>query len=213
VLQPHNFIFPEETNQEQVEEGHTHASRAIPSGGDDEESQEGAQEEIAPDTDEGAIHEEPVLRRSIRQIRQPIRLRDYVSHQVMYPIQDYISYKKVSPTYRAYLGNITHQTEPTTWEDANQHPVWQKAMNEELQALEKNHTWDIVSLPQGKKPVGCKWVYKIKYNNDDTIERYKARLVAKEFTQTYGIDYQETFAPVAKMSTVRILLSVATNLG
>jgi hypothetical protein len=55
----------------------------------------------------------------------------------MYPIQDYISYKKISPTYRAYLGNITHQTESTTWEDANQHPVWQKAMNEELQALEK----------------------------------------------------------------------------
>jgi hypothetical protein len=139
-----------------VEEGHTHASSAIPSGGDGEESQEGAQEEIAPDTDEGAIHEEPVLRRSVRQTRQPIRLRDYVSHQVMYPIQDYISYKKVSPTYHAYLGNIAHQTEPTTWEDANQHPIWQKAMNEKLQALEKNHTWDIIYLPKGKKPVRCK---------------------------------------------------------
>jgi Reverse transcriptase (RNA-dependent DNA polymerase) len=85
-------------------------------------------------------------------------------------------------------------------------------MNEELQALEKNHTWDIVYLPKGKKPVGCKWVYKIKYNSNGTIERYKARLVAKRFTQTYGVDYQETFAPVAKISTVRILLSVATNL-
>jgi Reverse transcriptase (RNA-dependent DNA polymerase) len=213
VLQPHNFIFPEETSQEQVEEDHTHASSAIPSGGDGEESQEEAQEEIAPDTNEGAIHEKPVLRRSVRQTRQPIRLRDYVSHQVMYPIQDYISYKNVSPTYRAYLGNIAHQTEPITWEDANQHLVWQKAMNEELQVLEKNHTWDIVYLPKGKKHVGCKWVYKIKYNSNGTIKIYKARLVAKGFTQTYGVDYQETFAPVAKMSTVRILLSVATNLG
>jgi hypothetical protein len=74
----------------------------------------------------------------------------------MYPIQYYISYKRASLTYRAYLGNIAHQTEPTTWEDANQHPVWQKAMNEELQALEKNHTWDIVCLSKGKKHVGCK---------------------------------------------------------
>jgi Reverse transcriptase (RNA-dependent DNA polymerase) len=77
-------------------------------------------------------------------------------------------------------------------------------MNEELQALEKNHTWDIVYLPKGKKFIGCKWVYKIKYNSNGTVDRYKARLVAKRFTHTYGIDYQETFAPVAKMSTVRI---------
>ena len=153
------------------------------------------------------------MRRSTRQTRPPVKLRDYVSQQVMYPIQDFISYNTVSPTYRAYLGNITNQMEPTNFSEANQSPTWRKAMNEELQALEKNNTWDIVNLPKNKKPVGCKWVYKIKYNSDGTIERYKARLVAKGFTQTYGLDYQETFAPVAKMNTVRILLSVATNLG
>jgi Reverse transcriptase (RNA-dependent DNA polymerase) len=86
-------------------------------------------------------------------------------------------------------------------------------MQNELKALETNHTWDLVPLPKGKKPVRCKWVYKIKYNSDGTIERYKARLVAKGYTQTYGIDYQETFAPVAKMNTVRILLSVVVNSG
>jgi Reverse transcriptase (RNA-dependent DNA polymerase) len=84
-------------------------------------------------------------------------------------------------------------------------------MKEELKASEKNKTWVIVQLPKEKKSVGCKWVYKIKYNSNETVERYKTRLVIKGYTQTYGIDYQEIFAPVAKMNAVRILLSIAVN--
>ena len=75
----------------------------------------------------------------------------------------------------------------------------------------KNATWELCNLPKNKKPGGCKWVYKVKYNSDDTIERYIARLVAKGYTQTQGIDYYETFAPVAKMNMVRILFSIAVN--
>ena len=81
-------------------------------------------------------------------------------------------------------------------------------MKEELDALTKNHTWDLVTLPPGQSVVGCKWIYKIKTYSNGSIKRYKACLVAKGFTQEYVINYEATFAPVARISSVRALLAV-----
>jgi hypothetical protein len=75
----------------------------------------------------------------------------------------------------------------------------------------QNKTWDLVKLPDGKV-IGCKCVFTVKHNADCSVECYKARLMAKDCTQTYGIDYVETFTPVAKMNSIRVLLSIATDL-
>lgn len=83
-------------------------------------------------------------------------------------------------------------------------------MNEELDALELNNTWEIVTLPQGKHAIGSKWVYKTKFHPDGTVHKYKARLVILGCHQKQGVDFFETFAPVAKLTTVRTILDVAS---
>lgn len=101
---------------------------------------------------------------------------------------------------------------PRSIEEALDNPAWRMAVNEEINALEKNGTWVITDLPKRKRLVGCKWIFTVKHKADGSIDRFKARLVAKGFTQSYGTDYQETFAPVGKLNTIRVLLSLAANL-
>jgi hypothetical protein len=86
-------------------------------------------------------------------------------------------------------------------------------MDEEMATLDANAAWELVDLPKDKKAIGCKWVYKIKHNVDGFVNRYKARLVAKGYAQTYGIDYEETYSPVAKMITIRAIITMAATKG
>jgi histone deacetylase 1/2 len=84
-------------------------------------------------------------------------------------------------------------------------------MDEEYSALQHNKTWHLVPHPSGSNVIDCKWVYKIKWKSDSTIDQYKARLVAKEFKQRYGIGYDDTFSPVVKHATIRVILSLAVS--
>ncbi|CAL2227718.1 unnamed protein product [Prunus armeniaca] len=166
---------------------------------------------------------EPQLRRFDRVPQPNIKLRDYhvyhaslldpsatsATSSTRYPLTRYVSYSHLSDAHRSFVTNISHLVEPVSYEQASMDPKWVEAMQTELDALAANNTWTIMPLPSGHRAIGCRWVFKIKYNSDGTVERYKARLVAKGFTQREGIDYKETFAHVAKLITVRCLLSVA----
>jgi len=103
--------------------------------------------------------------------------------------------------------------EPTTLGEALGDQNWHGTMDSEHEALLRNKTWHLVPRPKGKNVIGCKWVYKVKRKADDTIDRYKARLVAKGFKQRYGIDYEDTFSPMAKAATISLIMSIAVSRG
>ncbi|KAI1000133.1 hypothetical protein K3495_g8066 [Podosphaera aphanis] len=86
-----------------------------------------------------------------------------------------------------------------------------KAIEEEMVALNRNNTWGVVPRPKDHNVVGSKWVFKIKHKADDTVDRYKARLVAKDFSQQPGIDYDDTYAPIVRFESLRMLLALAAH--
>src|ERR1044072_4884628 len=107
---------------------------------------------------------------------------------------------------------LTH-SEPATAKPALAQPHWFQAMQDEYNALMKNNTWTLVSLPPNRESIGCKWVFRIKENPDGTVNKYKARLVAKGYHQQFGYDYTETFSPVIKPVTIRVILTLALTYG
>jgi hypothetical protein len=103
--------------------------------------------------------------------------------------------------------------EPTTYGEAAERQEWKRAMVEELKSITDNKTWTLTDTPLGKKPIGLKWVFKLKRDADGNITRYKARLMVKGYVQRAGIDFDEVFAPVARLESVRFILAIAAHYG
>uniref|UniRef100_A0A2N9FSY0 Integrase catalytic domain-containing protein n=1 Tax=Fagus sylvatica TaxID=28930 RepID=A0A2N9FSY0_FAGSY len=142
----------------------------------------------------------------------PIAIRKGKRTCTEHPISNRVSFDHLSPSFKAFSLSLSSLVVPKSYREALSHPGWRKAMEEEMHALELNHTWDLIPKPAGTSIVGCRWVFTVKQNPDGTVDRLKARLVAKGFTQTYGLDYTETFSPVAKLNSIRIIISLAANL-
>lgn len=123
--------------------------------------------------------------------------------------KDYICPTISSSTHQDMALLSTLDQEPKSLKNALKSPHWFSAMQEELTALYSNNTWRLVPHPSNTNIIGSKWEYRIKYNEDGLINRFKARFVARGFTQVPGLDYDETFSPVIKPTTIRIVLSLA----
>ncbi|CAA9995003.1 unnamed protein product [Nesidiocoris tenuis] len=166
----------------------------------DEDVQPQIEQEIEQDSadqpDDDAARDNQDFQRVLRDratLKKPIRFEDFVMSAVT---------------------DIEDLKEPETFKQAmnsQKKEKWIKAMQSEMDSLRENGTWTLEELPPGRKPIPCKWVYKLKMNPDGSIDRFKARLVVKGFTQRKGIDYDQTFSPVAKAGTLRALLSVAAE--
>ncbi|GJY00601.1 retrovirus-related pol polyprotein from transposon TNT 1-94 [Tanacetum coccineum] len=164
----------------------------------------------------------PSQRKSTRSTTIPLKFKDFhyklpkTKHTINLIIKFHhtkcLNYNNITSLKTRHLINtINNNVEPQSYTQAVKDFRWIDVMSKELHALEDNHTWTLTTLPQGKIPIASKWVYMIKCNSDGSIEKFKARLVAKGFTQKEGIDYNETFAPVAKMVTVRTFIVVVVH--
>ena len=126
-------------------------------------------------------------------IRRPARLQEYITCAEQF---------------------FNQEAEPETYDEAvqcEQHKYWSEGMKSEIDSLYENETWTLEQLPAGRNAIPCKWVYKVKHNADGSVNRFKARLVIKGYSQRKGVDYDQTFSPVARISSIRALISVAAT--
>lgn len=158
----------------------------------DEESNEGENAQSDPESSEEVS----------RKFNRKTRLLDDIL--LTAPYAD-VEYSAVSE------GCFSSFEEPALFEEAAKHTEWKEAMEEEIRMIEKNQTWELVKRPLNKNVVGVKWIYRLKTDANGNTVKHKARLVARGFTQQHGVDYLETFAPVSRHETIRLLLAVAAQ--
>ena len=166
----------------------------------------GTEESIVDTTDGHGINsheanddttEEPFIRRSTRVRKKPAYLDDYVL---------------LSDDEAKRLLLLLNE-EPWSYEEAIEEKVWRDVCQNEIESIIKNNTWDLVDLHEGAKAIGLKWIFKIKRNVDGSINKYKSRLVAKGHIQRHGVDFEEVFAHVARIETVRFIIALAASKG
>ncbi|XP_020547601.1 uncharacterized protein LOC110011585 [Sesamum indicum] len=153
--------------------------------------------EITPpvlQTDDATSSPQPP-RRSSRVSHKPLRLNGFVCQH-----NSSILHANFA-TYSSFVTSISAIKEPRSFTEVVQSPEWRATMDAEIEVLEMNHTWKLSPLPAGKRAIGCKWVFKVKLWADGSVEQYKSPLVAKGYNQVEGIDYTESFTPIAKAVT------------
>ncbi|KAH9760757.1 Integrase catalytic domain-containing protein [Citrus sinensis] len=194
-----DVIFVEDQLQRRDEDGGTtkEKSETVPvyveNNPEDSDSSE-----AAPEHEEQELVESEALevRRSTREKRPPAWHSEYVT--------------EINVAYCL----LTEDGEPLTFHEALESSniaLWMTAMQEEIEALHKNKTWELIPLPRGRKAIENKWVYKVKRDGNDQVERYRARLVVKGYAQKEGIDFNEIFSPVVRLTTVRIVLAMCAT--
>lgn len=169
------------------------------------------------------------VRRSTRLRREPPYLKDYVqpnsqnpllletelsSCEAESPAPDSLSPPGHTHTCQLSIDESKYTSEPDTYQQAIQCPQaskWEQAMEEELSALHENETWTLCPRPPNRNIIGTRWIYKVKRNSDGSVDRFKARLVARGFTEVYGLDYDEVFSTVVRIGTVRTLFAIAVQ--
>ncbi|KAG7546288.1 Zinc finger CCHC-type [Arabidopsis suecica] len=186
-----------EENQEAVENRTEEENEDENSSNEDEASDNNNMEDIE---NHEQVQTQPTLRRSGRQSNKPGYLNDYV-------LMAEVEYEEVQRVL------LSINEEPWDFKEAKELKVWRDACDEEISSINKNKTWSLVDLLNGAKPIGLKWVFKIKRNSDGSINKYKARLVAKGYVPRYGVDFEEVFAPVARIETIRFIVAIAASNG